>query len=825
MKSKLFFLAIFFLSGISFLNAQNEHYYYYKGNKIPITLNKSSFNVSTDESFQTQLLEMYNFKSIHFKETNRDKRSNIVRYYKIEIEISLNDERYSNLITKLKLISSIRTIMPNYILPNNKHAEMSDFFYVKLKSINDFDILQKVATENEVQIVEQNKFMPLWYTLRCTKSTKHNPLEISNLIYETGFFAAATPDFLTNDLLCTNDPNFNQLWGLNNTSSPNIDINICDAWDITEGEGINVAVLDTGIELTHIDLQDNISTLSYDTESNSSPSQIFGEHATHVSGTIGAVKDNNTQVVGVAPKAKLISVSNSLGANANSRIKRADGINWAWQSGADVINNSWGSSVQFEVIDDAINNALTNGRNGKGTIVIFSSGNDNSNISYPANSNPDILAVGSITSNGSRSSFSNFGSELDVVAPGSGIYSTLPNNTIGSLSGTSMAAPHVSGVAALILSVNPNLTGKEVRDIIEKTSQKIGSFNYSSVSGKSNGTWNNEVGYGLIDAFAAVVEANQLIIEGSDQLCIGSPETYTLTGNIPQGASINWEYPTNRMYVISGQGTPTITFGAFTSGTNQIIKATVTSSGVSSVSEKTIDILSSNMVPVPTTVLAPDNPFNLVCCGQTYTFRHAICSQNCINIEWEFTVMLQDANDIYYFNTTTGDITVQKNTFTPLILSTRARNLPTTGCGNPSDWSNSISRYYGVVSSFSSSQTTLSSNQEYEISSELPLKEYFVTNENNLYIEFLNLYDWLSFRYGNKNLSDDDVQTILKMLSDKNSYKLLSIEVYDFSGAKVFLKEGIKGSEIINLSQFEKGIHFVKFSSSGISFTKKIIIN
>jgi len=186
--------------------------------------------------------------------------------------------------------------------------------------------------------------------------------------------------------------------------------------------------------------------------------------------------------------------------------------------------------------------------------------------------------------------------------------------------------------------------------------------------------------------------------------------------------------------------------------------------------------------------------------------------------------MSQDPNDIYYFNTTTGDITVQKNTYSPLVLSTRARNLPA-GCGSPSGWSNSISRYYGVVSSASSTQTVLSSNQEYEISSDLPLKKYFITNENNLYIDFLNLYDWLSFRYGNKNLSDNEVQTILKMLSNEAVFESVDIEIYNFSGAKVFEKKNIKRTNVLNLSQLKSGIHFVKFSSTGMSFSKKIIVS
>ncbi len=713
-------------------------------------------------------------------------------------------------------------------------SHASNFFFVKLKKIEDYQLLLDTSIKYNVKVFNQNEFMPLWYKILVPENATKSSLELSNMFFETVMFADVDPVFMFDfNSSCTNDPNFNLLWGLNNNSNPNIDINICQAWELSTGVGVKVAVLDNGIDKMHNDLNDNISILSYDTKTGMSPSVFVSNivHGTHVAGTIAAERNNNLQVVGVAPNSSIMSISNELTISPTISEELANGISWAWQNGADIINNSWGDQggaffgdLHSTLLEDAILNAINNGRNGLGTIVVFAAGNKAPAMDYPATFHPDILTVGSIMSDGSKSIFSGFGTQLDIIAPGSGIYSTLPNNTIGSLSGTSMAAPHVSGIAALILSANPNLTGKEVRDIIEKTSQKISSFSYTNVSGRPNGTWNSQVGYGLVDAFAAVVEANKLVIQGSEQICIGTPETYTLTGDIPQGAAINWEYPTNRMYIISGQGTPTITFGAFTPGTNQLIKATVTSAGLSTVSEKTINILSSSTPAIPTTVLAPDNPFNLVCCGQTYTFRHAICSQNCTNIEWEFTVMSQDPNDIYYFNTTTGDITVQKNTFSPLVLSTRARNLPT-GCGNPSGWSNSISRYYGVVSSASPTQTVLSSNQEYEISSNLPLKEYFVTNENNLYIEFLNLYDWLSFRYGNKDLSDDEVQTILKMLSNEVVFESVDIEIYNFSGAKVFEKKNIKRANVLNLSQLKSGIHFVKFSSSGMSFTKKIIVS
>lgn len=188
----------------------------------------------------------------------------------------------------------------------------------------------------------------------------------------------------------------------------------------------------------------------------------------------------------------------------------ADGINWAWMNEADVINNSWGCKTRSQLIDDAIENALTHGRNGKGTIVVFSAGNEGRNkVAYPANSHPDILVVGAIDKDGSKWINSNTGDSLDLVAPGRGILSTKIHSEPGYLSGTSMAAPYVSGVAALVLSRNPYLSGKEVRDIIERTAKKIREdlHTYYKTSEHPNGYWNGTLGYGLVDAYAAVQNA------------------------------------------------------------------------------------------------------------------------------------------------------------------------------------------------------------------------------------------------------------------------------------------------------------------------------
>jgi len=400
---------------------------------------------------------------------------------------------------------------------NIESITISNIFYVKLKNSTDLNLLQQVANQKNVNIIHQNIFMPLWYKLELNNGNSRSSLEICNEFYETGHFADIDPAFqfdFSNS--CSNDDDFGDLWGLNNTTNPDIDINICNAWSITEGNGVNVAVLDHGIHKTHNDLNDNISSLSYDTQNGRSPSIFISgsSHGTHVAGIIGAEKDNNLQVVGVAPKSKIMSISNPLYVTQSLSEELANGINWAVQNGAHIINNSWGdqggsyyNDLHSAVLENAITNALNNGRNGLGTILVFASGNRAPAIDYPASFHDDALVVGAISSSGNRTNFSGYGNDLDIVAPGKGILSTIQNQGTASLSGTSMAAPHVAGVAALILSVNPNLNVQEVNTIIEETAQKVGDYSYTNTVNKPNGDWNKQMGYGLVNAYQAVLLA------------------------------------------------------------------------------------------------------------------------------------------------------------------------------------------------------------------------------------------------------------------------------------------------------------------------------
>lgn len=487
------------------------HYYWYNDQKVPLTLNTEYVNILLDENSprtnsSNALLNGQYGQLEEFQDGN---------LFKLKLSNSLTRSSYSQTIEDLRLNQEVKQVLPYFNRGEAEPIGTSDVFYVQLRDVQDYTELQRIATENNVDIVKEVPYMPTWYILTMRNSSFESSVDASNFFYETGKFAAVDPaftfDFQTNAI--PNDPMFGQLWGLKNNSYSGIDINVTTAWDVTKGAGAKVAVIDQGIDPNHNDLKTNFHSVSFDAKSGTSPSVFISgnNHGTHVAGTVAAVMNNNLQVVGVAPESKIIRVSHPLSLSSTASAELASGINWAWQNGADVITNSWGDQggnlygqLHSTILEQAIVNAMTQGRNGLGCVVIFAAGNFSSTMDYPATFHDDILTVGSINSNGSRSSFSGYGTKLDVVAPGNNIISTLPNNTTGSNSGTSMAAPHVAGVAALVISKNPTFTRWQVVTAIEATAQKLPTYYFTTVTGHDSSTWNNQVGYGLVDAYAAI---------------------------------------------------------------------------------------------------------------------------------------------------------------------------------------------------------------------------------------------------------------------------------------------------------------------------------
>ncbi|WP_053216172.1 S8 family peptidase [Guptibacillus hwajinpoensis] len=267
---------------------------------------------------------------------------------------------------------------------------------------------------------------------------------------------------ILNAQLTPNDPLFPQQWGL-------LKINSVRAWNITRGSTlVNIAILDTGIQTNHPDLVDKI-VLSQNFSASSTAEDLHG-HGTHVAGIAAATTKNNLGIAGMAinPRIMNIKVLDDSGGGSFSDI--AQGVIYATDNGAKVINMSLGGTLFSTTLQNAVQYAKNNG-----VLIVAAAGNNDSNtLFYPA-AYPECLSVAALNRDDTKAPFSNYGSSwVDVAAPGIDILSTLPTypntsgqTSYGSLAGTSMAAPFVSGLAALMLSLEPNVN--TVQNAIETT--------------------------------------------------------------------------------------------------------------------------------------------------------------------------------------------------------------------------------------------------------------------------------------------------------------------------------------------------------------------
>lgn len=263
-----------------------------------------------------------------------------------------------------------------------------------------------------------------------------------------------------------NDPYVERQWALSQ-------IQIRELWQTTNGGSeILVAVLDTGIDQDHEDLDGKVVVEANFTDS-PTPGDTYG-HGTHIAGIIAAYGNNGVGIVGVAPESQLMNVKVADDAGGCKASTVAEGIIWAVDNGASVINVSIEFKEPSPELEDAVNYAWS-----RGVVIIAAAGNEGSESPvYPA-CYENCIAVAAIRQDDTLAPLSNYGDWIDVAAPGFDIYSTLPDNSYGYKSGTSFASAYVSGLAALLFSVvtDTNGDGKlndEIRAAIENSCQQIG---------------------------------------------------------------------------------------------------------------------------------------------------------------------------------------------------------------------------------------------------------------------------------------------------------------------------------------------------------------
>lgn len=293
----------------------------------------------------------------------------------------------------------------------------------------------------------------------------------------------------------TNDAKMGQLWGMQNTGQSDeagqvgkvgADINVVPVWNegITGNRSVKVAVIDTGIDYTHPDLLGNADSVNgWNFITNTAGGMDDHNHGTHCAGTIGALGNNNVGVAGVNWNVTIIPVKFLDSQGSGSLENAVQAIQYATKLGVNIMSNSWGGGPFTQSLYDAIKGAQD-----KGILFVAAAGNDSNDNdaspSYPATYQLDnVISVAATDNRDQIASFSNFGrTKVHVAAPGVKIVSTVKGGEYATFSGTSMATPHVSGIAALLWSTNPSYSFAQIKDILIRTSDKVRGLNKKVVA-------------------------------------------------------------------------------------------------------------------------------------------------------------------------------------------------------------------------------------------------------------------------------------------------------------------------------------------------------
>jgi len=326
----------------------------------------------------------------------------------------------------------------------------------------------------------------------------------------------AERDFIVTSQVFPDDPSISELWGLDNTGqtggTSDADIDAPEAWDLTTGSSdVLVAVIDTGIDLDHPDLVENlwvnpneIPNNGIDDDLNGFIDDVYGwdfanddaspqdddDHGTHCSGTIGAVGNDLNGITGVNWNVSIMAVK-FLGTSGGTTSDAIDAVNYTTLMGVDLTSNSWGGGGFSSLLEAAIQNAGDND-----ILFVAAAGNDSSNndsiTSYPTNYEIEtVISVAATDHNDQLSSFSNFGSNtVDLGAPGTSVYSTVIDG-YDHFSGTSMATPHVSGVICLMKSLSPNLSAIELKTVLMDNVDPLSSLASITISGGRLNAYNS----------------------------------------------------------------------------------------------------------------------------------------------------------------------------------------------------------------------------------------------------------------------------------------------------------------------------------------------
>jgi len=410
-----------------------------------------------------------------------------------------------------------------------------DDIYVEFSETISADEINTLLDRYGLEYVPDPDGNPRVAVLRLTGQSTENPLKIANALRQSGAVRLAEPDLAAKGNLTVHRPVddlFTLQWHLENPGGVGLtagaDVSAPQAWDISRGSrSITVAVIDDGFDTGHPDFASGqkIRVPVDFGQSDADPSPVSSQdnHGTACAG-VAVADENGSGVVGMAPECGLMPIRWS-GTVSDGDIR--DQFDHPLLHGADVISCSWGVTSNFFTLSTSmqrsITKAATQGRNGKGCVIVFAAGNANHDIDDPPRTrdgfaiHPDVIAVAASNSRDRKSHYSNFGDAVSVCAPSSGAgglgivttdrrgtsgYQSGDYTTVERFGGTSSSTPLVAGICALMLSVNPELTAVEVKQILQETAEKIDPQGGDYRNGHSR-----LYGHGRVDAHRALLAA------------------------------------------------------------------------------------------------------------------------------------------------------------------------------------------------------------------------------------------------------------------------------------------------------------------------------
>lgn len=547
---------------------ETDLFYYDEGRKVPLRRSEDSLAVAyrgeAPPKNLAALIQGDEELSIFLSGTQLSRRNLVLYKRRAGSRVSL--EKFAE---RLRQSGQIAYVVPVFEL-GGEPVVITDEIMARFQENVSMEAIQALYAAEGVEVIEEPPNLgPRTWLLRVRNPGPHGALETANRIFETGRVEYAIPNFiqiLRADFPFTpNDPLFPRQWHLPLLRAPEAwDITRGNA-------SVIVAVVDSGIEVNHPDLTarrvSGRDLFIIPPDNDPSPESRLEDHGTLIAGLIAAVGNNGTGVSGVAPECRFMPVRifSSIPAGVDQPTFAA-GVNFAWQNGAAVISNSWSLAQASPALRAAFRDAVTLGRGGRGCVVVCSAGNRNRAISEviaragqsvavvnDVARLPELIPVAAHNDRNVRSGYSNFGPEVSVCAPSDGTSSarTFWQGELGSrfqedgstrrivttdrqgpslgsnapdegspdpegisdtdytsqFGGTSAACPQVAGVAALVLSVNPDLTQSQVRFLLEATAEKIDAGN-TDPNGRYQPDGHSQFyGFGRVNAFEAVKAA------------------------------------------------------------------------------------------------------------------------------------------------------------------------------------------------------------------------------------------------------------------------------------------------------------------------------